>query len=304
MRSIRSIATGQFLGLLLIIISAISFGAMPIFARFAYEAGTDTLTVLFLRFVIAAGVMIFLMIIRRRSFPRGRVLLGLVLLGALGYVGESFTYFTALTMASAGMVALLLYLYPAIVALLAVIILHEHLTPVRVGALLLALTGTVLTIRLTEGGQLPGIILSIIAALIYAIYILIGSRFVPKAGAIPAATVVMASAAIVYTGIIAVHGTTFPKTTIGWMAVLAIALISTVLAFVTFFAGLERIGPISTSTISTFEPVVAVILAAFLLGETLNLLQLLGGVLILTAVVVLARSQAKGKKVDISKKKL
>ena len=101
-------------GVFLILVSGISFGAAAIFARFAYGAGTNPITLLFLRFGIASICMIFMMLIRRLPLPRGQILFGLVLMGALGYVGQSFCYFTALTLISAGLVALLLYLYPAI----------------------------------------------------------------------------------------------------------------------------------------------------------------------------------------------
>jgi drug/metabolite transporter (DMT)-like permease len=279
-------SVNRWIGPLLIVISAISFGASPIFARLAYAAGTTPTTLLLLRFVIAAIVMVCVMLVRRIRFPRGRVLLGLVLMGGLGYVGQSFAYFTALTLASAGLVALLLYLYPAIVTLLAVLIFKDRLTLTKLGAVLLALVGTVLTIGPTGGGRTLGIVLGIAAALIYSIYILVGSRITPQAGPIPSSTIVMISAAIVYSGIVSVQSPAFPVTPLGWAAIVAIALISTVLAIVAFFAGLERIGPSRASTISTFEPVVSVVLAALVLGESFNALQIVGGCLILVAALI------------------
>jgi drug/metabolite transporter (DMT)-like permease len=278
--------TNRWIGPILIVFSAVAFGALPIFARLAYAAGATPTTVLLLRFFLAAIVMVFVMIVRKIPFPRGRILLGLVLMGGLGYVGQSFTYFTALTMASAGLVALLLYLYPAIVTLLAALIFKDRLTVPKMGAVLLALIGTVLTIGPTGGGHTLGIALGIAAALIYSIYILAGSRITPQAGSIPSSTMVMISAAIVYGGIVGVQGPAFPVTLLGWAAIAAIALISTVLAIVAFFAGLERIGPSRASTISTFEPVVTVILAALVLGESFNALQVVGGCLILVAALI------------------
>jgi uncharacterized membrane protein len=130
--------TKRHVGLLLIAISAASFGVMPILARFAYAAGADPITTLWLRFGIAAVVMTVIMLVRRMPFPRGRVLLGLVLMGAVGYAGVSLAYFTALTMASAGLVALLLYLYPALVMVLSVLFLRERLSRVKVEVLFLA----------------------------------------------------------------------------------------------------------------------------------------------------------------------
>ncbi len=282
----KAITANRWIGPLLIVISAISFGALPIFARLAYAAGATPTTVLLLRFVIAAIIMVCVMIARRIPFPRGRVLLGLVLMGGVGYVGQSLAYFTALTLASAGLVALLLYLYPAIVTLLSALIFKERLTPLKLGAILLALAGTALTIGPTGSGSALGMLLGIASAVIYSIYILVGSRIMPQTGVISSSTTVMIAAAIVYGGIVAVQGPAFPMTPLGWAAIAAIALISTVLAIVTFFAGLKRIGPSRASAISTFEPITSVILAALVLGESFNALQALGGCLILVAALI------------------
>jgi len=290
MKYMKSAITNRRFGLVLIIISAASFGVMPIFARLAYNAGAEPITVLFLRFTIAAVVMNLIMVLRRTSYPRGLVLLELILLGAIAYVGESLAYFLALKMASAGLVALLLYIYPALVTALSAIFLKEHLTRVKILALFIALSGTALTLRISGGGNLIGILLGIAAAVDYAIYILLGSRIVRRSGSMASTTVIITSTAGVYVGIVAIHGTTYPTTSTGWIAIIAIALISTVLAFVTFFAGLKRIGPTTTSTLSTFEPIVAVVLAAIVLGETISPIQILGGILILAAVVLLATS--------------
>lgn len=286
MKDTSSTAAHRWMGVLLIVISAASFGALPIFIRLAYRTGADPTTLLVLRYSIAAVVMVAIMFARKTPLPRGRILLGLVLMGAVGYVGQSFAYFTALTMASASLVALLLYLYPAIVTMLSALFFKERLTAAKVGALTLALVGTALTIGPTGSGRVPGILLAIAAAVIYSVYILVGSRIIPHASAIAASTTVITAAAAVYIGIVAVRGPTFPQTFSGWADIFAIALVSTVLPIVTFLAGLERVGPTRASTLSTFEPVMSVMLAILILGETISPLQVLGGALILAAVIV------------------
>ena len=286
MQDTHSTAAHRWMGVLLIVISAAAFGALPILTRLAYRAGADPPTVLLLRYAIAAVVMVVIVVARKTPLPRGRILCGLILMGAVGYVGHSQAYFTALTLASASLVALLLYLYPAIVTMLSAWFFKERLTPLKLGALMLALGGTVLTIGPTGNGRLPGILLALAAAVIYSGYILVGSRLMPHASAIGASTIVITAAALVYIGIVAVRGPVFPSTLPGWGAVVAIALISTVLSIVTFFAGLERVGPSKASTLSTLEPVVSVGLAILVLGEALNPFQILGGALILVAVLV------------------
>jgi drug/metabolite transporter (DMT)-like permease len=279
------------IGVFLIIVSGISFGAAAIFARFAYEAGTNPITLLFLRFGIASICMISIILVRKNPLPHGQILIGLVLMGALGYVGQSFCYFTGLTLASAGLVALLLYLYPAIVTVISLIFLKEPVSKLKTTALVLALAGTVLTIGPAGGGQPLGIILSLGAAFIYSIYILVGSKIVKQGTAIQSSTVIIISAAVVYGGLISVQGPVFPVTLLGWISVIALALISTVLAVVTFLAGLERVGPTNAATLSTIEPVVTVVLASLILGETITPLRILGGMMILLAVIFLARGE-------------
>lgn len=283
-------------GILFIIISAASFGVMPVLARLAYEAKADPLTVLFLRFGIASVVMFAILFASKTPVPRGLLLLELILLGAIAYVGESLAYFLALAYASPGLVALLLYVYPALVTTLSALFLKEHLTTMKIVALFLALSGTALTVQITSGGKFVGILLGIAAAVDYAIYIVLGSRIVKRSGSIGSTTIIIASTAVVYAVVAPLHGVSFPVNIQGWFAIIAIALVSTVVSFLTFFAGLKRIGPTTTSTLSTFEPIVAVALAAVVLGETITPVQALGGALILVAVVILSRNELRREK--------
>jgi drug/metabolite transporter (DMT)-like permease len=263
---------------------------MAIMARFAYASGVDTTTLLALRFGIAAGILVAVTLARGETWPRGKTLAMLVVLGAVGYGGQAFTFFTALTLAPAGLVALLLYLYPALVAILSAAVLHERLSAAKLGALAVALVGTVLTVGPASSASPVGVALGIAAAAIYAVYIVAGGRLTARVPPQTMASVVIASAGAVFVVAALAQGPTWPRTPAGWLAVLGIAIISTVAAIVLFLAGLERVGPTRASVLSTVEPVCTILLAAALLGETVAPLQLVGGALILTAVVLLARS--------------
>ncbi len=281
-------------GIILVLVSAVAFGAMPIFARLAYAGGADPNTLLFLRFTAAAVLLLGWMAIRAQRLPRGATLLGLVGMGAIGYVAQSLCYFNALTMVDAGLVALLLYLYPVLVAALSAMFLSEHLTRQKLAALGLALAGTVLTIGPGGGGRPLGMALAVAAAVIYSVYILAGSRLMRRVAAIPATAVITAAAALVYGALVAVRGPRLPVTMGGWAAILAVAFICTVIALATFLAGIERVGPTSAATLSTIEPAVTVGLAALVLGEAASPVRIAGGALILGAVLLLAMSDASG----------
>jgi drug/metabolite transporter (DMT)-like permease len=285
-------------GFAFVIVSAAAFGAMAIFARFAHASGVDTPTLLALRFAIAAMAMAAIARARGVALPRGSTLGGLVALGALGYGGQAFSFFTALTLAPAGVVALLLYLHPAVVALLAAIFLHERLNAAKVIALVVALAGTALTIAPALGADaaasrtttVAGLAFAVAAALFYSVYIIAGTWLGRRASPLAMSTVVIASAAAVFAAIALGRGPQWPQTTLGWIAVAAIALVSTVAAITFYFAGLARIGPTRAATLSTVEPLVTVTLAALVLGETIAPVQVAGGALILAAVVLLARA--------------
>lgn len=277
-------------GILLIAVSAASFGTLAIFGRFLYADGLDTFTMLFLRFGLSAAIMTLILILRNEPLPRGRVLALLIGMGALGYVGQSFSYLSAIQYASAGLVALLLYLYPVFVFILSVIFLREKVTWVKVAALLLALVGTALTVG-PAGGQLIGILLAIAAAVVYSVYIIVGTDVMKHVGAVQSSVVIFASAGTVYGILTAVNGAHFPASSSGWWSMAGIVLLATVIPVVTFLAGLERIGPTNAAMLSTLEPVVTVLLAAWLFAERLEPITLVGGGLILVAVVVLTRSE-------------
>jgi drug/metabolite transporter (DMT)-like permease len=284
-------ARGQ--GVAWVAVSAIGFGAMAIFAKIAYQEAVSLTSMLFLRFAIAGLLLAAWGTLLGMRWPRGRDLLWLAAMGALGYVGQSFCYFAALKYASAGLVGLLLYLYPAIVTVLAALLYRRRIGAARGWAVLVALAGTALTVGGDLHSQPLGIALGVSGALIYSVYILAGEKVLPRVGALPAATVVMLAAAAVYGGAAVAAGPALPGSVAGWAAVLAIAIFSTLLAILGFLKGLEKLGATDASTLSTLEPLVTIGLAMLVLGETVTGLQLAGASLILAAVIYLARHGAQ-----------
>jgi drug/metabolite transporter (DMT)-like permease len=293
-------ARDKLVGVLLIAISASAFGAMAIFARFTYEAGADVYGLLAVRFVLATIALAAVMRLQGVRLPPWRRLLALAAMGGIGYVGQSYSFFSALNHAQASLVALLLYLYPLFVTVLAAIFLKERLTGAAITALVLCSLGAGLTVGGGQGSAL-GIALGLASALIYSIYIIVGARLTPGVHPVATTAIVCGAAALVYTAVAVLRTMAgvppaFPGTALGWLALLAIALLSTVLAILTFFAGLQRLGAAQASMLSTLEPVVTVVLAAWLLGEHIGPTQAVGGGLILAGVLWLTRrGTAPGK---------
>jgi drug/metabolite transporter (DMT)-like permease len=279
-------------GILFCLASGLCFGSMPIFARMAYAAGVDIATLMLLRFAIAAGCMWVVFACKGLSLPRGKGLVLLAVMGALGYAGQAYCYFAAITLASVGLVSLLLYLYPALVAILARVVFGHPLSGLQVAAVAMALAGSALTIGRAGDGKPLGIFLGVMAAVIYSCYILAGSRIPAPISPTASTTVITTGAALTYAGITAAHGLRLPGTLAGWTPVAAVAVVS-LLAILFFFEGLERVGPVRASVYSTVEPICTLVLAALLLGEPFTLTRVGGGILIVAAVLLLAREELR-----------
>jgi drug/metabolite transporter (DMT)-like permease len=276
-------------------VSGACYGVLGVLARTASASGTSTLTLLFLRFALAGAVLCALVALAREPWPSGRDLVALVLLGGVGYVGEALAYFKALEHTAAGLAALLLYLFPALVAGLAVVVDRERLGRTRALALGAALLGSALTIGPAGGGSVKGVLLGLTSAIVYALYVFVSGRVVRSVRPLPAAAVITSSAAVVYGGMALTEGLQLPGTMAGAGAVVALALVSTVAPLVLLLAGMRRVGAVVASMLSTLEPLVAVLSGALFLGERLTPLQLVGGLFILGAVVALARGGASAE---------
>lgn len=280
----------RLLGIGLALVSASSFGVMPVLTKVVYEDGADPIGVLAVRFALAAGVLLALARVRRDPLPRGGALGALLALGALGYVGMSLCYFFALERISAGLTALLLYFYPALVVVLGAALLRDRPRPLALACVAVATAGTILTIGPVEGGQGLGVVLGLGSALIYATYILASSR-VTGVGSFAMSATVLVAGAVVMGVLAAVTRPQLPGSAQAWLALGGVALVGGVLAVATFFAALALLGPADTAVVSTVEPVVSIGVAALVLGERLGALQVAGGVVVLAAVTTLARLQ-------------
>jgi drug/metabolite transporter (DMT)-like permease len=283
-------ATGGALCLL----SAAAFGTLGIFGKLASDAGASITSTLFVRFSVAA--LVFAVVLRLtggwarvRALPRSVVLTGLAM-GAVGYSLQSGLYFAAIERLDVSLVALLLYTYPAFVTV-AALVLGRTLFSLRTAvALTVASAGLVLVLLAAGTGafDLGGALLALAASVTYTTYILISDRIIGAVDPFALAALVLTGA----TASFAVAGLATGSLDLrlsgeAWLWLVLIALVSTVVAVSAFFAGLRRVGPSEAAILSTFEPVVTVALAFAVLGERLAPAQLLGGALVLGAVVLL-----------------
>jgi drug/metabolite transporter (DMT)-like permease len=280
-------------GTLFCLASAAAFGAMGVFGKLAYDEGATVGTLLATRFVLAAALLWLVVLAAGRArdlrtLPRRDAALALAL-GAVGYSAQAGGYFAALERLDASLLALLIYTFPVMVTVTAVVLGREAANARTATVLALACAGIVLVLAGAAGGALDplGTALGLGAAVVYSAYILISEGVAGRIGALPLSTLVCTGAAVTLTLAALAGGGLDPGAVsaegYGWLA--GIAVISTVGAVGLFFAGLRRVGPATASILSTLEPVVTVGLAFAVFGESLGPAQLAGGALVLAAVL-------------------
>lgn len=333
---------GRLVGLALVVASACGFGSGALFAKPVYASGVDWLTLLFWRFAIAAALSwawLLLVPANRASLRRlsRRRILILVALGAL-YVGNSATYFAGLETVPASLAALIVYIYPALVAVLSLRF-GRRLRGRRAWvALCLSMAGVILAVGgiPSDAGPRPlDLALIVVSPVIYAVWIILAARLggerpdretengsaagdavrpgdaAAKPGAVttdaippgdaeatttpddpdpaPAAALMTTSTAVMYlVGMLATGHSISPATVPAgaWFGLIGIAVFATALAVQAFYAGARRVGAARASLLSTVEPVYTISLAWILLGEALAPAQILGGTLIIGAVLL------------------
>lgn len=281
-------------GALMVVLSAVCFSAKAIFAKLAYRYGADASTVLMLRaafslpFFAAAGL-----ITSRRpgAAPLTRREQGqLVLLGSFGYYLAAWLDFRGLTLISAGLERLILFLYPTLVVLFNVARRGERVTR-RVGlALLLCYGGVALVVwsdRLTGGANVAlGSALVFLSAITYSGYIVYSQPLALRHDSTRITSWILVATSGCALGHFAAENQ-WERLSQPWQVYalgMATALIATVVPAFLLAAGMKRLGTSRASLIATVGPVSTLLMAYWALGEPITVVQVVGSGLVLVGV--------------------
>ncbi|SNR54266.1 DMT family transporter [Halorubrum vacuolatum] len=279
-------------GIVFVLVSAVGFGTLGIFGIYAQRVGLSIPTVLTYRFLVGAAIVWIVLAASDRFRPlRGRTLGVAFALGAFGYATMSGLYFLGLEFMTAGMVAIVLYTYPAFVVVLAAVVLGERLTRRIVVALALAIGGIVLVVGADPAGaSVTGVLIVLGAASAYAAYIITSRTVLRTVDPLVLTAYVLPAGGLTFVFIsVLTGGVVVPTTLDAWAVLIGVATVATAVPVLLFFAGIERIGASRAGIASTIEPVVTVALGAILFAEPVTGVTVAGGVCILLAVVLLNR---------------
>jgi drug/metabolite transporter (DMT)-like permease len=268
---------------------AVCYGVATVLGRHLADAGVPSASALGYRFSIAALCLVVLLKLRRVPLrPRRGEWIRIVALGAIGYTLESTLFYFSLQRGTAAACILLFYIYPAVVTSIDLVRRKEPAHRLTFGALALSIGGTAVLVASGRDVSIStaGIALALGSAVIYALYLLVGREMGRRTDSMTAACWVAAGAA----GSCLLRGAVTGQLTDAAGQRLAIVGygVVTAAAFSLTFLALTRVGASRTAIIGTLEAVSAVILAAAFLGEDVTGVQILGGLAVVAAAIIIA----------------
>lgn len=287
--------TQSLLGIALAIVAAISFAANTTLARIAYDGGSNVMTVLTLR-TLLAGVAVLAILTATRGplrLPARRRLAAL----AIGLVLAlySLAMMSAIQFIPVALAVLIFYTYPLLTTLYLWLSGRERPKWSAAAALIVAFAGLLLALDVT-GASLDwrGVALGALAALGVTAVVVLNSRLVGAGDSRPVTLHMMASAGLVYVAaILATDDIALPSGGAAWTAFVAGPLFYTA-ASISFFVAMSKLGPFRAALTMNLEPVSSMLLGFVLLGQVLTGWQLLGAALVITAVATVQVVRRRG----------
>jgi drug/metabolite transporter (DMT)-like permease len=301
-----SAARGQVAAVLLVLLAASLFGTLGILSRSAYAAGLTPFAWVAWRAGIGA-VALWLVVVGRRgpraalaglraAPPRAR---GWLTVAIVASACLNLAIFVAFDRAAVALVLLGFYTYPAMVAVASVAFGHERFDRLKAAALAFASLGMVAVVAggLAPGAPVPvdpvGIALALAAGLAQTVFIMANRGYVAIRTDEAMGSILVGAAVIATVTSVVAEGPAAVLRPFGDLSLVGLLLVVGVFAAalpsLIFQDGIRRLGPVRAGTLMLFEPVVGVLLAAQLLGESLTAVQVAGGVAILAGAAVVQR---------------
>lgn len=289
----------KIFGTLCGIAAAVAYGTNPLGALKLYAEGMNTPSVLFYRFALAWVIIAVVMAVRSLPVAGNRretlrvthkefgVLTGLGLL----FIGSSLTLYLSFRVMEAGVASTILFTYPVMTAAIMAIFFHERINWVTVLSILLSFIGVALLYWGDGTGTLPlgGVVLVLVSALTYALYIIVVNRSNLQMSSFKINLYVLFYCALgmVCYALLSGQPLMLPPSPTAWFYVGWLAVVPAIMALVLMVYAAKYVGSTATAILGALEPLTAVLIGIFVFGESFTATLAVGIVLILGSVVLI-----------------
>lgn len=298
----------KIIGTICGIVAAVAYGTNPLGALKLYDEGMNTPSVLFYRFALAWLIIAGVMAVRSLSVAgrhretlrvSGKEFLALTGLGLL-FIASSLTLYLSFHVMDAGVASTILFTYPVMTATIMALFFHERVNWVTVSSILLSFIGVALLYWGDGTTTLPlgGVVLVLVSALTYALYIIVVNRSELRMSSFKINFFVLFYCALgmLCYALLSGQEITLPPTPTAWFYVGWLALVPAIMALVLMVYAAKYVGSTATAILGALEPLTAVLIGIFVFGERFTATLAVGIVLILGAVVlIVTKKEEKAK---------
>jgi len=285
-------------GYLCVVVAALMWASSGTAGKALFDAGMSPFDLVQIRVTLASGLVFIVFLVFSRDLLRLRPkdIPFFLLLGSVVMAVVTGSYLYTISKIQVAAAILIQYLAPIFVAIFAMLFWKERPTLVKIMALFLAFGGCFLVV----GGynlallqmNLLGILGGLTSAITFAGYSLLGERAMHRYRPWTVLFYALAFSALTWHVVYPPFTYLYAGYTLTqWAWIFYIAIVGTILPFGLFFAGINHIRSTRASITATLEPIFAGFLAFILLGETLLLLQIVGGCMVILAIVLLQLQQ-------------
>ncbi|WP_378173376.1 DMT family transporter [Aquimarina sp. SS2-1] len=291
-----------FLGILLAVIGVILFSAKAVMVKMAYKYDISSEHLLLFRMSFSVP---FYVVIAGLSKPtntskiRKTDYLWIVFFGFIGYYLASYFDFLGLQYIKAGLERIILFVYPTLVLIISRIFLKNKITKQQLAAIFITYIGVVITFwqeLLADNSNIVlGVFLIFLSALTYAIYLVGSGWLIPKFGAVTFTSyaMIVSSLCIVFQYLIFDRGNLVSYHSEVYILSILMAFFATIIPSYLISYAIERIGASHVAIIGSLGPVSTIILAFFLLNESISGLQIIGSVVVIFGIYKISRNNKK-----------
>lgn len=273
------------------IAGAVSYGLNPLFTLPLYTLGLSTNSVLFYRYAFAIPMLALLMLGRRESFKIKWKEVPLLLILGLCFSASSMFLYLSYNYMSSGIASTLLFVYPALVAVLMMLFFHERFSWKTLSCVLLVSWGIYFLYQNSNGETLSliGTFFVFLSALSYSVYLIGVNRSSLKYMAPDKLTFyAIVFGSLIFIVMIPLGNPLQPLTnTTDWINTLCLAFFPTVFSLTTTTSSIHYIGSTPTAILGALEPITALVVGYFVFGESITMRIACGVILIVLAVTIL-----------------
>ncbi|MEG1255395.1 DMT family transporter [Clostridium sp.] len=253
-------------------------------------------SLVFFRFLIATVIIFSIMIKVEENWKITKKDLKMFLiLGVVGMIGYHVFFFLSLKYTTATNSSLIGATNPIVTTVLACIFLKENISYKNIIGIIISLFGVMLIIT---NGNIDvllnfkfniGDILMMIAVVCWAVYGILSKKALEIYSPIKITSYAFLTCVIMLLPLVIMEKpwVYIPKTTInGWMSVIYMAIFPSIFGYLIQQMSIKKIGPTKTSLYINLVPVFSMILAFFMLGESISVIKILAGLLVVIGIYV------------------